>query len=130
MDGLPQRMIMNDMLAELEKAGSAKKLIIALRNGLKFRKFTGASVFGLLKSAVAMSKDSDTNAAQAIMSANAPMIIQRAMVDGSPDEGVLPSGQVAGVISELLSCEEIINNIVNEAEERLIILALRCNTSQ
>jgi NAD(P)H-dependent flavin oxidoreductase YrpB (nitropropane dioxygenase family) len=127
MDGLPQRMIMNDMLAELERAGSAKKLIIALRNGLKFRKFTGASIFGLLKSAIAMSKDSDTSTAQAIMSANAPMIIQQAMVDGLPDEGVLPSGQVAGVISELLSCEEIINSVVAEAEERLIALALRCN---
>jgi NAD(P)H-dependent flavin oxidoreductase YrpB (nitropropane dioxygenase family) len=127
MDGLPQRMIMNDMLAELERAGSAKKLVIALRNGLKFRKFTGASIFGLLKSAIAMSKDSDTSTAQAIMSANAPMIIQQAMVDGLPDQGVLPSGQVAGVISELLSCEEIINSVVAEAEERLIALALRCN---
>jgi NAD(P)H-dependent flavin oxidoreductase YrpB (nitropropane dioxygenase family) len=70
-----------------------------------------------------MSKDSDMTPAQAIMSANAPMIIQRAMVDGRPDEGVLPSGQVAGVIDELLSCEDIINSIVAEAEERLRVLA-------
>ena len=35
------------------------------------------------------------------MSANAPMIIQKAMVDGDPARGVLPSGQVAGVIDEL-----------------------------
>jgi NAD(P)H-dependent flavin oxidoreductase YrpB (nitropropane dioxygenase family) len=123
MDGLPQRMIMNKMLAELEQAGAAKKLFIAMVNGLKFRKFTGASIFGLLKSAIAMSKDSDMTPAQAIMSANAPMIIQRAMVDGRPDEGVLPSGQVAGVIDELLSCEDIINSIVAEAEERLRVLA-------
>ncbi|MGB1943176.1 MAG: hypothetical protein ACPHSC_04720, partial [Flavobacteriales bacterium] len=34
----------------------------------------------------------------AIMAANAPMIIQKAMVDGLPDDGVLPSGQVAGVM--------------------------------
>lgn len=119
MDGLPQRMIMNDMLAELEKAGGLKKLIIALRNGLKFREFTGASVFDLLKSALAMSKDDGGSAAQAIMSANAPMIIQKAMVDGHPDEGVLPSGQVAGVIDEILSVEEIVSGIVAEAEARL-----------
>lgn len=123
MDGLPQRMIMNQMLRDLEKASAAKKLIIALINGLKFRKHTGASILGLLKSAIAMSKDGEITPAQAIMSANAPMIIQKAMVDGRPDEGVLPSGQVAGVIDQLLTCEEIINNIVAEAQQCLSVLA-------
>jgi NAD(P)H-dependent flavin oxidoreductase YrpB (nitropropane dioxygenase family) len=64
-------------------------------------------------------------AAQAIMSANAPMIIQKAMVEGEPALGVLPSGQVAGVIDELLSCEDLINSIVQEAQQRLALLALR-----
>jgi len=125
MDGLPQRMIMNELLADLEKAGGLKKLMIALRNGLAFRKHTGASVIGLLKSAIAMSRSDDMTAAQAIMSANAPMIIQKAMVDGEPSRGVLPSGQVAGVIDELLSCEELINAIVQEAQQRLALLAIR-----
>jgi len=125
MDGLPQRMIMNELLADLEKAGGLKKLIIALRNGLAFRKHTGSSVIGLLKSAIAMSRGDDMTAAQAIMSANAPMIIQKAMVDGEPSLGVLPSGQVAGVIDELLSCEELIDAIVLEAKQRLALLAIR-----
>jgi len=127
MDGLPQRMIMNELLADMEKAGALKKLIIALRNGMAFRKHTGASLPGLLKSAMAMSRSDDMTAAQAIMSANAPMIIQKAMVDGEPSLGVLPSGQVAGVIDELLSCEELINSIVQEAEQRLTSLASRAN---
>ena len=38
---------------------------------------------------------------------------------------VLPSGQVAGVIDELLSCEDLINSIVQEAQQRLALLALR-----
>lgn len=122
MDGLPQRMIMNEWLSEMEKAGSLHKLLIALSNGLKFRKFTGASVFDLLKSAFAMTKSGDVTPAQAIMSANAPMIIMKAMVDGKPAEGVLPSGQVAGVINELPTCEELINSIVAEAEQRLAAL--------
>lgn len=125
MDGLPQRMIMNELLADLEKSSGLKKLIVALRNGLAFRKHTGASVFGLFKSAIAMSRDDGMSAAQAIMSANAPMIIQKAMVEGQPSQGVLPSGQVAGVIDELLSCEELINAIVAEAEQRLSLLAIR-----
>ena len=125
MDGLPQRMIMNELLTELEKAGTLKKLLIAVRNGLAFRKHTGASFFGLMKSALAMSRDDDMTSAQAIMSANAPMIIQKAMVDGEPAQGVLPSGQVAGVIDELLSCEVLISSIVQEAEQRLALLAVR-----
>lgn len=125
MDGLPQRMIMNELLAELEKASPLKKLFIAMRNGLAFRKHTGASIPSLLKSALAMSRDDDMTAAQAIMSANAPMIIQKAMVEGEPARGVLPSGQVAGVIDELLSCEKLIGSIVTEAEQRLALLAVR-----
>jgi NAD(P)H-dependent flavin oxidoreductase YrpB (nitropropane dioxygenase family) len=118
-------MIMNELLADLEKASGLKKLIVALRNGLAFRKHSGATFFGLLKSAIAMSRDDDMTAAQAIMSANAPMIIQKAMVEGEPARGVLPSGQVAGVIDELLSCEALINSIVAEAEQRLSLLAMR-----
>ena len=125
MDGMPQRMIMNELLTELERASKLRKLIIAMRNGLAFRKYTGASVVGLLKSAIAMSRSDDMTAAQAIMSANAPMIIQKAMVDGQPSRGVLPSGQVAGVIDTLLTCEELIQSIVDEAESRLQALAAR-----
>jgi NAD(P)H-dependent flavin oxidoreductase YrpB (nitropropane dioxygenase family) len=129
MDGLPQRMILNELLAEMEKASALKKLLIALRNGMAFRKHTGASLLGLMKSAFAMSRSDDMTAAQAIMSANAPMIIQKAMVDGEPALGVLPSGQVAGVIDELLSCEELIGAIVKEAEQRLHALAHRVDNN-
>jgi NAD(P)H-dependent flavin oxidoreductase YrpB (nitropropane dioxygenase family) len=129
MDGLPQRMIMNELLGELERAGTLRKLFIAMRNGLAFRQHTGASLTGLLKSALAMSRSDDMTAAQAIMSANAPMIIQKAMVDGEPSRGVLPSGQVAGVIDSLLTCEELVAAIVAEAEQRLTALAQRVNSS-
>ena len=125
MDGLPQRMIMNELLGELERAGTLRKLWIALRNGLAFRQHTGASIGGLLRSALAMGRDDEMSASQAIMSANAPMIIQKAMVDGDPAHGVLPSGQVAGVIDALLSCEALIQSIVTEAEQRLTLLSLR-----
>jgi NAD(P)H-dependent flavin oxidoreductase YrpB (nitropropane dioxygenase family) len=122
MDGLPQRMVMNEWLENMEKASNVRKLFIALSNGLKFRKFTGASIIDLLKSAFAMTTSGDLTPAQAIMAANTPMIIQKAMVDGLPEEGVMPSGQVAGVIDHLPSCEELIKSIVDEAEQRLAAL--------
>ena len=124
-DGLPQRMINNETLVKLEKAGALRKLIIAMQNGLKYRKFTGASLFSLLKSGWAMSRSGDINLAQAIMSANAPMIIQKSMIDGRPDLGVLPSGQVAGVIEEIQSCEQIIHAIMRQAHHRLDQLTVR-----
>jgi len=130
MDGLPQRMIMNELLAELERAGKLRKLWIALRNGLAFRRHTGATLPGLLRSALAMSSDDEMTASQAIMSANAPMIIQKAMVEGEPSRGVLPSGQVAGVIDDLPSCDELIQRIVSEAEQRLGELARRVGQQQ
>jgi len=126
-DGLPQRMINNEMLRRLEKANPLTRFIIAIGNGLKFRKHTGASLTSLLKSAIAMAKSDDITVTQAIMSANAPMIIQKAMVDGQPGSGVLPSGQVAGVIGEVLSCKDIIHGIAAEAEERLKVLAAMTN---
>ncbi|GHD37971.1 NAD(P)H-dependent flavin oxidoreductase [Halioglobus pacificus] len=125
MDGLPQRMIMNEVLGDLERAGNLRKLWIAVKNGLAYRKYTGATIGQLLKSALAMSRDDDLTPAQAIMSANAPMIIQKAMVDGEPAHGVLPSGQVAGVIDSIVSCESLVQSIVEEAEQRLALLALR-----
>ena len=73
----------------------------------------------------AMQREDGLTPAQAIMSANAPMIIQRAMVEGKPAEGVLPSGQVAGVITDLPSCAELIARIAAEAAECLSALAQR-----
>ena len=130
MDGLPQRMIMNELLTELERAGKLHKLWIALRNGLAFRQHTGASLFGLLKTAIAMSGDDAVTASQAIMSANAPMIIQKAMVEGEPARGVLPSGQVAGVIDDLPTCAGLVSAIVAEAQQRLLELAQRAANNQ
>ena len=73
---------------------------------------------------------SGDSVAQTLMAAIAPGIIQRAMVEGKPDEGVLPSGQVASVISQLLSCREVIEGIVMQALERTDVLAQLTTNSQ
>ena len=53
------------------------------------------------------------------MAANAPILVRKAMIEGDPVEGVLPSGTVAGVIDDLPSCAELIERIVEEAEATL-----------
>ena len=121
-DGMPQRMITNEFLSSLEKAGDWKRLLMAFRNGLAYRKYTGASLTDLISAALKMRSNDGMTAAQAIMSANAPMVIQKAMVDGEPAEGVLPAGQIAGAIDNLLTCEALIREIIEEAEQRLSYL--------
>ena len=64
-------------------------------------------------------------AIQTMMAANAPVLIQRAMVEGKPDEGVLPSGQVAAVLKSLPPVAEVIGGIVHDAEQRLAALGDR-----
>ena len=46
------------------------------------------------------------------------MMIQEAMVRGQPDNGILPSGQVAGVIDDLPSVSTLMERIMSEANTR------------
>ena len=119
LDGLPHRMIRNDVLRRLEQTGPLGTLWMGMKNGFAFRKLTGLSFFGVLKSAIATAKSSGMTLGQTLMAANAPVLIQRAIVEGSPAEGILPSGQVAGAIDDLPRCKELIDRIVAEAEQRL-----------
>ena len=66
-----------------------------------------------------MARTTDLTFAQTLMAANAPMIIQKSMVEGLPEEGVLPSGQVAGLIDDLPTCGALIEAMVADAESRL-----------
>jgi nitronate monooxygenase len=60
------------------------------------------------------------------MAANAPMLTKRAMVEGNPARGILPSGQVAGLIEDRPTVQELVDRIGAEAQERLDALcALR-----
>jgi NAD(P)H-dependent flavin oxidoreductase YrpB (nitropropane dioxygenase family) len=118
-DGMPQRMIRNELLNQLEASGGLKRLLLAFKSGLAYRRHSGMSLTRLLASALKMRSSGELTAAQSIMAANAPMVIQKAMVDGRPAEGVLPAGQIAASIDSLPSCAELIEQIVRDAEARL-----------
>ena len=53
---------------------------------------------------------------QVVMAANAPIMTKAALVDGRTDVGVLPTGQVVGVIESLPTVAEIIDGVMGEAD--------------
>ena len=124
-DGMPQRVVMNELVKRLESGTGLAKLVAAVQNGLKFRKETGASIADLLRSALEMKKSQRLTNAQTIMAANAPMLAKKGMADGDPVNGYLPGGSIAGVIDDLPTCAELISEIVSEAEAVLEKLSIR-----
>ena len=51
------------------------------------------------------------------------MLIQRAVVGGDPDHGLMATGVVGGRIKDLPSCQELIDSIMAEAGTRLAALS-------
>jgi NAD(P)H-dependent flavin oxidoreductase YrpB (nitropropane dioxygenase family) len=53
------------------------------------------------------------------LAANTPTMLRSGLVEGDTDAGVLASGQVAGVIDDLPTCEELIDRVVLRAVEEI-----------
>jgi NAD(P)H-dependent flavin oxidoreductase YrpB (nitropropane dioxygenase family) len=119
LDGIPHRMLRNELSARIEKASGAGMLVTALRNALELKRLTGASFGDMLRSAGAMARSSHMTFGQALLAANSPVLLQRAVVQGHPSEGIMASGQVAGRLNDLPTCAELIERIVRDAEARL-----------
>lgn len=118
-DGDPQRVIRTPVIDRLERASALTRFPRALMSALAFRKLTGTSLADLIKEGLAMRKSRDLTWAQLAMAANAPMLTKASMVDGRREVGILPAGQVVGLINELPSVREVLETIMREAEETL-----------
>jgi NAD(P)H-dependent flavin oxidoreductase YrpB (nitropropane dioxygenase family) len=125
LDGMPQRMIANELMKDLERGSSLRRLRMAFRNALALRRETGASMGDLLRSGLAMRKHEKLSNAEMIMAANAPVLARIAMSEGDPARGYLPSGTVAGLLGDRPSCAELIDRIVADAEKTLTRLGGR-----
>jgi NAD(P)H-dependent flavin oxidoreductase YrpB (nitropropane dioxygenase family) len=56
-------------------------------------------------------------------------MIQKAVVHGDVENGVMATGVVGGRIGEIPSCQELVDRIVAEAHDRLAALAALGSTS-
>ncbi len=115
-DGAPQRVIRTPVIDGLERAGPLRRFFRALGNAFRFRRVTGGTRLGLLREARAMKQHQELPYAQLLMAANAPMMTRASMVEGRPEVGILPTGQVVGRIDELPTVAELIERIVADAE--------------
>lgn len=119
-DGHPQRVIRTDLVEHLEgAAGRIAALPRSLANAWRFRSLSGRSLRDLATEGRAMRQSQDLTWAQVAMAANAPMLTKAALVDGRLDTGVLPTGQVVGVIEALPTVESIVATVMAEAERTL-----------
>jgi NAD(P)H-dependent flavin oxidoreductase YrpB (nitropropane dioxygenase family) len=124
-DGAPQRVVRTSLIEHLEGAGRLFALPRALRNAVAFRRDTHASFLGLLEEGRTMRKRQELAWSQVLMAANAPMMTKAALVEGHPEVGVLPTGQVVGRIEGLPSVQEVIDGVVSEASSVLELLCQR-----
>lgn len=116
LDGAPQRVIRTELVDRLIRSRAVTRLPRAVGNALAFRRLTGTTTKDLVSEGMAMRKNQNLTLAQLAMAANAPMLIKAALVDGHPEVGVLPTGQVAGLIDAIPTVAEVIERLVAEAE--------------
>jgi NAD(P)H-dependent flavin oxidoreductase YrpB (nitropropane dioxygenase family) len=118
-DGAPQRVVRTELVDHLESQSWLRSLPRAARSALQFRKETGATLRSLLREGRAMKSGNELTWAQVVMAANAPVMTKAALVEGRTDVGVLPTGQVVGVLNSLPPVAEIIDGIMAEADALL-----------
>jgi NAD(P)H-dependent flavin oxidoreductase YrpB (nitropropane dioxygenase family) len=119
-DGLPQRVLKSRVVDILESQGRGFPLVRGVRGFFQMREiFQEVSSWRLLQSAWGRKKTYEVSLSQLALAGTFPRMLTRATVEGNADEGVMPSGQVAGVIKDIPTCQELIERIVSQAAEIL-----------
>ena len=118
-DGIPQRMILNPLLKRIEGSGTLAMWARAMEAGMEMKRQTGMGWGDVLRTAKSMTSHGEMPLAQALMAAAAPMMIQRAVVSGDAENGLMATGVVAGRIKDLPNCADLLAGIEAEALSRL-----------
>ncbi|MEN9717735.1 MAG: hypothetical protein RIQ99_613 [Pseudomonadota bacterium] len=121
-DGIPQRMILNHLLRRIEGSGKLAMWRRAIEAGLDMKRQTGMSWTQVIATARGMTAHGEMPLAQAMMAAAAPMLIQRAVVAGDAEHGLMATGVVAGRLTDLPSCTALLAEIETQARARIAAL--------
>ena len=118
-DGMPHRVLRTGLVEKLESGSRVRGFTAAVRNAQKFKRMSGMTWRSMIRDGLAMRHGKELTWSQVIMAANTPMLLKAGLVEGNTDAGVLASGQVAGIVDDLPSCQELIERIVADAVEHL-----------
>jgi NAD(P)H-dependent flavin oxidoreductase YrpB (nitropropane dioxygenase family) len=118
-DGIPQRMILNPLLKRIEGSGTIAMWARAVEAGMQMKRQTGMGWGDVIRTAKAMTSHGEMPLAQAMMAAAAPVMIQRAVVSGDAENGLMATGVVAGRLQDLPSCTELLAQIETDAATRI-----------
>ncbi|PTD19963.1 NAD(P)H-dependent flavin oxidoreductase [Sphingomonas fennica] len=121
-DGLPQRMVRTPLFDKIERSGTIGMWLRAMEGGLEMKKRTGASWGEMIAAAKGMTSHGGLSFMQAMLAAAAPTLIQKAVVEGDIENGLLATGVVGGRIDKLPTCAELIASIESEARARIAAL--------
>lgn len=122
-DGIPQRMILNPLLRRIERSGKLAMWSRAIEAGMEMKRQTGMSWGEVLAAARGMTAHGEMPLSQAMMAAAAPMMIQRAVISGDAENGLMATGMVAGRLADLPTCAELLAQIERDARARISALA-------
>jgi NAD(P)H-dependent flavin oxidoreductase YrpB (nitropropane dioxygenase family) len=117
-DGRPQRVIATPFVAGLARRSPLRRGVRLLGAAVRSRELTGQSLPKSVREGVAMRR-AGASWSEVVNAVNVPLLIRAGLVDGRTDAGVLPSGQVAGAITDLPPVADLIDRIVTEATETL-----------
>lgn len=118
-DGMPHRVLRTGLVQKLEGGSRVRGFAAAVGNAGKFKKMSGMTWKSMITDGLAMRHGKDLTWSQVVMAANTPMLLKAGLVEGNTDAGVLASGQVAGILDDLPSCAELIDQIVRDAVQQL-----------
>ena len=118
-DGHPHRVLRTRFIDDLVATPAWQSVPKAMLNALRLKGTTGLSLLDMLKQALAMKKDHDYSWNQLVMAANTPVLLSKTMVDGEVAHGIMSGGQCVGVIDDIPSCEELMQEIISRANEVL-----------
>lgn len=118
-DGAPHRVIRTDLVEQMDSASPITAVPKAVLNAARFKKYTGISWLKMAREGRDMKKRMELSWAEVIMAGNTPMLTKATLCDGELAAGILPTGQVVGVIGDLPTADELIERIIAEADATL-----------
>lgn len=118
-DGIPQRMILTPAMKRIEASGRLRMWKRAFEAALEMKRQSGASLLDLLRAARGMTGHGELSLPQAMMAAAAPMLIQKGVVEGDTENGLMATGLVGGRLDDLPTCAELLTAIERDARARI-----------